>query len=236
MQYTDVHGDTAEFECEPTIASAWVSRDILAGLTYPNLDFVAPVCTIVDVGANCGAASVYWAQRHPDATVHSLEPGSPQRAILERNVARFENVRVHPIGLHDTDQTVPLYFGDGDSGKSSVIRGEWNTDACEDVTLRSAGSWAAENGIDAIDILKVDVEGLEVEVLASLGTLMSTAKVVHVEYDSAQTRRDIAAMIESTHELFIGKLFLGQGEITYVRTDIAESPAASHWLSSISLV
>ena len=236
MQYTDVHGNAAEFECEPTIASAWVSRDILSGQTYPNLDFVTPVRTIVDVGANCGAALVYWAERHPDAAVHSVEPGSPQRAVLERNVARFDNIQVHPIGLHDTDQTLPLYSGDGDSGKSSVIRGAWNTERSEEVTLRSAASWASEHGIDAIDILKVDVEGLEVEVLTSLGDLVSSAKVVHVEYDSAQTRRDIATMIEPTHELFIGKLFLGQGEITYVRTDIAELPAASRWLSSISLV
>ena len=235
MEYVDVHGVPAEFECEPTIASNWVSRDILAGSTYPNLDFVADVRTIVDVGANCGAASVYFAQRHPTATVHAIEPGGRQRAILERNVARFPNVTVHPIGLHDTDQEAPLYFGDNDSGMSSVIKSDWNTDDHEIVTLRNASAWAAEQGLTSIDILKVDVEGLEVEVFTSLKEFLQTAKVVYLEYDSRSARRAIAELLEPTHELFIAKMFIDQGEITYLRRDFAESTAATTWLQSISL-
>jgi FkbM family methyltransferase len=235
MEYVDIHGSTAEFECEPTIASHWVSRDILAGQTYPDLGFANPVRTIVDVGANCGAASVYFAQRHPDAMVHSLEPGSRQRAVLERNVASYSNVRVHPIGLHAVDQLLPLYFGDGDSGMSSVIRSEWNTEEHEVVTLRNAATWAAENAITAIDLLKVDVEGVEVEVLEAMSTYVPTVKVLYVEYDSRAARRSIAKLLEPTHELFIGKLFLDQGEITYIRRDLAEAPSATAWLQSISL-
>jgi FkbM family methyltransferase len=236
MEYVDVHGVTAEFECEHTISSHWVSRDILAGETYPDLAFIRPVHTIVDVGANCGAASVYFAQRHPAAIVHAIEPGTRQQAILQRNVARFPNVRVHAIGLHDTDQELPLHFGDGDSGKSSVIRSEWNTEESEIVALRNAAAWASENDLIGIDILKVDVEGVEVEVLQSLATLVETTKVIYLEYDSHRARRAITDLIEPTHELFIGKLFLDQGEITYVRRDLAEDPAATAWLQSISLL
>jgi FkbM family methyltransferase len=235
MEYIDVHGNSADFECEHTIASHWVSRDILAGHTYPDLDFVPDVRTIVDVGANCGAASVYFAQRHPDAVVHAVEPGARQRAILERNTARFDKVRVHPIGLDDKDHEAALYFGDDDSGKSSIIRGAWNTEEHEIVTLRNATSWAREQGITSIDILKVDVEGLEVEVLTSFGPLLATAKVVYLEYDSRSARRTIATMLETTHELFIAKQFLDQGEITYLHGALAEQPAAREWFSPISL-
>lgn len=52
---------------------------------------------------------------------------------------------------------------------ASVIRRMVNLDQSEPVQLRAAGAWAAEQGIDRIDVLKVDVEGCEIEVLTSLG-------------------------------------------------------------------
>jgi FkbM family methyltransferase len=168
--------------------------------------------------------------------VHAIEPGSRQRAILQRNATRFDNIHIHPIGLHDVDQELPLHYGDGDSGMSSLIRSEWNTDEFEIVTIRNASAWATESGITTIDILKVDVEGVEVEVLQSLAEFLAETKVIYVEYDSHHARRVIANLVEQSHELFVGKLFLDQGEITYVRRDLAEAPAATAWLRSISLL
>ena len=140
--FDDLDGRTIEFECEPTIASHWVARDILAGLTYPWLPFVDDVSVVFDVGANCGATSVYFGHHYPDAVVHAFEPGSPQRAVLERNIADLPNVTVHPLGLHREDQELPLYYGSSDSGMSSVIRTEWHGDEHEVVQLRAAGDWA----------------------------------------------------------------------------------------------
>ena len=73
------------FECEDTIASAWVSQGILQNQTYPVLPFVDDVRVVVDAGGNCGAAAVHFARHYPEAVVHTIEPGSLQRAILERN-------------------------------------------------------------------------------------------------------------------------------------------------------
>jgi hypothetical protein len=98
------------------------------------------------------------------------------------------------------------------------------------VEIRDAGSWASENAIDRIDVLKVDVEGAEVEVLQSLGSLLPTVKVLYVEYDSRHARRAIAALIEETHELYVGSLLLDQGEIIYLRRDLADDPAATEHL------
>ncbi|NNE73106.1 MAG: FkbM family methyltransferase [Acidimicrobiales bacterium] len=231
--FDDLDGRTVEFECEPTIASHWVARDILAGKTYPILSFVDDVRVVLDVGANCGAAAVYFGHHYPDATVHAFEPGSPQRAVLERNVAELRNVVVHPVGLHATDQELPLYFGSSDSGMSSVIRTEWHGDEHEIVQLRSAAAWAAEHDVTSIDVLKVDVEGVEEDVLQSLSPLLPTVKVLYLEYDSRSARRTAARLLDPTHELFVGKMFLDQGEVTYLRKDLADHPGATEWLRSI---
>lgn len=228
MRFTERGDDGAEieFECPDSFASRWTCGAILRGETYPYLPFVDDVRVVFDVGANCGAASVHFARHHPGAIVHAFEPGREARSYLERNVASLPNVRVHPIGLHSVDGEARLWAGDGDLGMASVIRRPVNLDRSEPVQLRAAGPWAAEAGIDRIDILKVDVEGCEAEVLGSLGELLATVKVIFVEYDSRTARREIARLLDPTHELYAGKLFLDQGECTYLRADLAELPAA----------
>jgi FkbM family methyltransferase len=212
-------GEDIEFECSNTISSRWVSKAILAGHTYPCLPFVDDVQVVADVGANCGAASVYFARHYPDATVHSFEPGSEPRAILERNAAPYPNVRVHPIGLHRVDDVLPLYKGrGGDTILGSIFRRDINADESEPVQLRAAGDWAAEHGIERIDVLE------------SLAHLLATVKVLYVEYDSRQARRDIARMVDDTHDLYKGVLYLAQGECIYLRRDLADLDAAGEHL------
>ena len=229
MRFTvaDDDGSEVEFACAETIISRWVCGDILAGKTYPILAFVDDVRIVFDVGANCGAASVFLARHYPDAEVHAFEPGSEARGILERNAAEYSNIRVHPIGLHSVDQVVPLYRSDVDTGMGSVFRRDVNLGESEPVQLRSAGAWAREHGIDRIDVLKVDVEGCEVDVLESLEGLLPTVKVLYVEYDSRKARQEIEKLVDASHELFTAVVFLDQGECVYLRKDLAELDAAT---------
>jgi FkbM family methyltransferase len=219
-------GSPVEFECADTIVSRWISRDILAGRTYPYLPFVDDVRVVFDVGANCGATTVHFARHYPDAAVYSFEPGSEPRAYLERNAANYPNVRVEPIGLSSIDDTVPLYKGDGDIGMGSVFHRSVNLDDSEPVRLRRGGEFAAEHDITRIDVLKIDVEGSEIGVLTGLAALLPTVKALYIEYDSRSSRREIDAILDDTHELYTGMLFLDQGECVYLRKDLADLDAA----------
>jgi FkbM family methyltransferase len=223
-------GELIEFECPDSVAARWTNAPILEGRTYPFLSFVNDVRIVFDVGANCGAASVHFARHHPAAQVHAFEPGREARSYLERNVASLPDVHVHPFGLSSADREARLYHGDDDLGKASVIRREVNLDESEPVELRAGGAWAAKHGIQRIDILKVDVEGSEVDVLEGLADLLPTVKLLFVEYDSRRARKALGRLLDATHELYIGKQFLDQGECVYLRADIAELDAATELL------
>jgi FkbM family methyltransferase len=194
-----------------------VSEGILAGATYPQLPIDVDVATVVDVGANCGAASVYFARCYPDATVHAIEPASAAFALLERNTSSLPNVRRHRVGLHRADEVVPLYHGALDAVTASILpRADKNTAESEMVQIRDARAWTAENGITSIDVLKLDSEGCEVEILERLGDLLPTIQIAYIEYDSTGARRAIDRILEPTHELCQGLMFLDQGEMIYV--------------------
>lgn len=224
-------GDEIDFECADTWVSKWVCEPILQGKTYPALPFVDDVQVVWDAGANCGATTVHLARHYPNAVVHAFEPATEPRAFLERNTAGLHNVQVHPIGLHDHDDVVPLYKGDEDSITGSVIRRNVNLDESEPVELRAAGRWATEHGVDRIDVLKLDVEGCEAEVLESLSGLLKTVKVLYVEYDSRQARRRIDDLLRDTHELYFGMLTaLDQGDVIYLSAELADLPVATEHL------
>ena len=234
MRFASTFDDGApvEFECEDNIVSRWVCESILRGETYPHLPFLGDVGVILDVGANCGATTVYLAHHHPDAAIHCFEPAPIPRARLEHNVAAMERVQVHPFGLHDHDATVDLHVGIG-SGMSSVVHTDDPDARIERIEVRDAGRWSNDQGIDAIDILKVDVEGLETQVLASLAHLLPTVKVCYLEYDSRHDRRRIADLFAPTHDLYLGMMFLDQGECIYLRRDLADHPDAGARLDTI---
>ena len=79
------------------------------------------------------------------------------------------NVVVHPIALGDSDGDAALHVRVDDLGQSTLLD---PVDAAsyevQSASVRHAGRWAAEAGITEVDVLKIDVEGLEVEVLQAL--------------------------------------------------------------------
>jgi len=227
-------GGVVELDCADTWVSRWVCQSILEDKTYPILPFVDDVQVAWDVGANCGATSVHLARHYPSAVVHAFEPGAAQLGYLEQNAARYPNIEVHPFGLHSADRSdVPLYQGADDTIVASIHQRDVNAAESEPIELRAAGPWAAANGIDRIDVLKVDVEGCEVDVLESLVDL-PTVKVLYVEYDSRVARRQIDRLLEPTHELYYALLqVLDQGESIYVARDLADAPGAREKLHEL---
>ena len=221
-------GEDIRFECADTWVSKWVCEAILQGKTYPLLGFVDEVTTIFDVGANCGATAVFLARAYPQATVHAFEPAAEPYGYLNRNVASLPNVTAHRIGLGDRDEVVPLFHGVEDSITGSVLHRDINRADSEQITLRAAGAWAAERGIERIDLMKVDVEGCEVAVLESLEHLLPTVKVLYVEYDSRTARRRIDDILRPTHDLYFAMFqALDQGECVYLHRDLADHPDAN---------
>jgi FkbM family methyltransferase len=199
------------------------------------LPYVDDVQVVLDVGGNCGASAVHFARAYPDAQVHSFEPGSHQRQFLDANATRYDNITVHPVAVSDEDGVAVLYGGIDETGKSSLHQSEWTNEHGEEVTVRSLRSWAAEHRIDRADVIKVDVEGLELAVLRGAGDLIANAKVLYLEYDSRHDRRAIDALLAGSHELLGGKIFLDQGEVVYIANAIAETDAPTDHLRELLL-
>jgi FkbM family methyltransferase len=206
-----------------------IANDIFAGITYPNVGFVSEVKTIFDVGANVGAASVYFATAYPNAQIYAFEPGSAPFSLLRQNVAPLRNVRVFPFGLFSREQTPSLFQGKNDSVESSLWHSSRTGSESEEIRLVCAPEFLAQHGITQIDMLKVDTEGCEVPILRSLTPYLPAVKVLYVEYHSERDRRMIDEMLAATHVLWRGHInFAYRGEFCYLNRELVPDESEIH--------
>lgn len=201
-----------------------IARDILAGTTYPHVSFVSDVKTVLDIGANIGAASVFFAMMYPQAKVFALEPADAPFSLFKFNSRPFNNVTGFPFGLDAHDKQVSLYHGKADTMEASVYPTDRTNFDCEQVQLLSASKFLAEQAIERVDILKLDTEGCEVPILRSLQSYLPAVKVLYVEYHSERDRRLIDELLAETHVLWRGHIGLvHRGEFCYLNRKLIPS-------------
>ena len=220
---------TIPFRLFKTDVCFQVANDIFAGTTYPNIPFVSGVKTVLDIGANVGAASFYLAASYPEARIYAFEPGSDALSLLQKNVAPLRNVTVFPFGLYSRDMTLDLFHGKNDSVESSICASTRTEHESEQIRLVDVSRFLFEQGIEKIDVLKIDTEGCEVPILQSLSKWLPDVKVLYVEYHSERDRRSIDALLAETHVLWRGQIkFAYRGEFCYLKRDLLRDESEIH--------
>jgi FkbM family methyltransferase len=123
---------------------------------------------IFDIGANIGLTARYLAWRFPRAELHCFEPIPANVDVLRRNLDGLR-VHIHPFGLGSSDGRFFFRI----PGASDVNRGAYTRYGKEgtrevEAEIRAAGRVLEELGNPVIDVLKIDAEGSEYDILASV--------------------------------------------------------------------
>ena len=111
-----------EFECFDNCLSRVTCQTILDGKSYPRIPFVQNVSVVMDVGANVGAASVFFSLSYPDATIYRVRAGRPSIRPARGEHRKPCQRANHNFGLYSSDVEVPMYRGKYETGMSSVAR------------------------------------------------------------------------------------------------------------------
>ena len=153
-------GEIAEF-----LAFPWLFEKTEVALTAA---FLQPGMSVIDVGANIGLYSILANMRvRPGGTVWAFEPSDESATRLERNLILNDcsEVRVSRLALSDTrDTSLPLVSDRGYGDAYRYLRPSENPirdDKSQAVPVTTLDCWAAANGIERSDFLKVDIEGGE---------------------------------------------------------------------------
>lgn len=154
--------------------------------------------TVVDIGANIGAFSLYAAQHA--SIVYAVEPEPNNLQALKNNIAlnKLNNITVVPFGISDRNDTAVI----SDMGGGSTIKddGIFGTE----IELITLDALFANYNIKNVDVLKIDVEGSELEIIlgASKETL-NKCRYITMEFDirSGLHMGDMVQKLSETHHI-----------------------------------
>jgi FkbM family methyltransferase len=155
-------------------------RDLLGGAGDETL-------VILDVGANVGAWTLQALNTFPRARIHAFEPSTSAFAELTTAVDGADRASVYPLALGGTDGETVLYADSPGSGLASLTKRRLDHFGLqfsfeEPVHISTLESWSRSFGISEFDVLKLDVEGHEMEVLRGAGRLLERVRVIQFEF------------------------------------------------------
>ncbi len=132
---------------------------------------------ILDCGANIGISVLNYKRQFPNAKIVAFEP-DPQfvrvlRNNLDRNGARDVDVIEAAVWREDGERR---FFCEGADGSKLVDKDEKFTDTVFVQTVDLAKFISGQ-----VDLIKMDIEGAEYEVIASLGGKLGSVKNMVIE-------------------------------------------------------
>lgn len=151
---------------------------------FGPLGLSAPV--VLDIGANVGLYSAAVLKINPRAEIYAFEPSSVAREELERKFFGNSQVLIYPLALGEYEKDAILWSDSAGSGLASLTKRrldhfDINFNYSEKVKVSTLDQWQNESQIIP-DLIKIDVEGHELEVLKGGLKTLALAKVVQFEF------------------------------------------------------
>jgi len=136
----------------------------------------SPVQVIFDVGANIGQTARRFHEGFPNAHIYSFEPVKDTFETLVRNTGGLSRVSCfnHAFGSFEREETIYLQpNSDGNSLSRNIDQGLGS----EIVKVDTIDNFCKKNGIETIDVLKVDTEGHDIEVIKGADEILKDGRI-----------------------------------------------------------
>lgn len=145
---------------------------------------------ILDLGANCGAFSVWATHRWPGCSIQAFEPHPETFKTLTQNTLNYPNITPHNWGLGTPGMRI-LHDGLTNSGERSFhvmannpMATGIHLEVMDPLTLPEA------------EVIKLDIEGCEMEVLEPLIRAGRSFELILAEYHNEHLRREMDKLLE----------------------------------------
>ncbi len=143
---------------------------------------------VLDLGANVGCYTFQTSKRvGQEGRVISVEPYPINHSILEQNIKRnkLNNVTPFKVAVSSKNSNVNLFISLA-SGSHSLHSGIGRSVPVESLTF---STFLKRCGADHIDIMKMDIEGSEIDVLRTKNAFSKIYRIVMETHENAEEAR-----------------------------------------------
>lgn len=155
---------------------------------------------ILDIGANNGADSIEMVRYWNKATVYCFEPVPELFKKLNYNVRRYRRIKTYNFAIGEIDGLVKMYISEGNSdGSSSLLKpkehlkdhpGVFFNNIIE-VSSIKLKSWLEHNKISKVDLLWLDIQGMEQKMLEASKDILHIINVIYTEVSTKETYENV---------------------------------------------
>lgn len=134
---------------------------------------VPDVCTIIDVGANIGQFTLASHRFYPKATIYSFEPVPSSFKGLTENLKNISNVYLYNLALGNQNGEISFFQNEHSHASSALKVSNYQQEYIPQtkqyheikVQCKRLDDLIIEHDINSPILLKLDVQGFEIEVL-----------------------------------------------------------------------
>lgn len=195
-----------------------VGKDlIINGIYEPKtISLIRPLLNnddlFFDVGANIGAITLPIG-KFTNAEVHAFEPSRLSYEFLEKNVRdnNLPNITTNRVAVHSLDgKQFSFYEAEEKYGNSSLssIYNQQTEYKVDSITL---DAYCKRNSITEIKVLKVDVQGYELDVLKGADALLKSKAIKYIIFEMEAWAETLAGHEAGASQIYL----LEQGYTLY---------------------
>ncbi len=158
-----------------------VVESVFADRQYPLVEGFIPR-TIIDAGANCGAASAYFKAYYPGAQIVALEPEQSNYDLLVKNLGNVKGIDLLKGALWSRECDLQITNPDSSKYAFQVTEVFDKSDRHEGlVKAYSVEQIMAMKNWQTVDLLKLDIEGSEREIFQTCPLWLRNVSMIFVE-------------------------------------------------------
>ena len=158
---------------------ALVLRGIFAEREYDTELIIGPIHRVLDLGSHCGYSAAYWSARFPEATFACVEP-DPRNLIQLQQTIDLNDIRATVFAGAVAPVSGFRHLRTSSPSRNSVVGETGNLV----VPVISIDQIYAVMGWDSVDLIKMDVEGMEYELVTEAGTALRLSRFIVFELHS----------------------------------------------------
>lgn len=170
---------------------------------------------IFDVGANKGnyADLVIKTFSPEKLQLHCFEPSTRTYSFLQNKIKASPHIFLNLFGLSSKEQSLILHYDTIASGMASVYSRNLDHIGTELTTeeicqFKTLDQYCIQQGIEKIDLLKLDVEGHELEVLQGGIRMLPNIQFIQFEFggcniDSRTYFKDFYLLLKNNFDIYV---------------------------------
>jgi len=205
--------------------------------------FISEDPVIFEAGGHYGEDTIRFIQKWPFAQVISFEPNPHAFELLTEATKDMSQISSYQLAVSDRNGQAVMHVCYGTTGDNPVFEGASSLLEASDwqaihykgpkviVPCVILDDWCALQGIDHIDFMWLDLEGLELQVLKSSPRILDSVRVIYTETDFLEFRKgmtqydELKSFLEKSRFKLIAHWYAEgfQGNAIFVRKEDFES-------------